>query len=67
MNKIIGLIVLLGGLYLGYQAHWFDEIINYVVDSYEKEKEEKVIYEPDGSITTIRHKNIIEILSGTNK
>lgn len=59
MGRILAWIVLLAGLFIGYQAHWFDGILEYFSNS---SKQEKVIIEPDGSTTTVKYKNVFDIL-----
>ncbi len=64
MGKILGWIVVLGLLYFGYQAGWFTSIVNYFTDAYDKSRQEQVIESSDGTVTTVRYRNIFDMLSG---
>ena len=64
MGKAIGLLILAGIIFYAYQAGWFATITNYFVDSAEKARQEQVIYEEDGSITTVRYRSPLQMLFG---
>ena len=64
MGKVLGWIVVIGLIYFGYQAGWFTSIINYFTDSYDKARQEQVIENPDGSVTTVKYRNIFDMLAG---
>ena len=60
--KNFGWLVLLGVLYFGWQAGWFDQIISYFSESARNSRAEQVIEEEDGSITTVRYRNVFDLL-----
>ena len=65
--KNFGWLVLLGILYYGWQAGWFDAIIDYFSESSRAAREEQVIEHEDGSITTVKYRNVFDVLtSGKN-
>jgi diacylglycerol kinase len=62
MKWIVWLLVI-GALYFAYQVGMFNSIYDYVVDSISTASKEKVIQEEDGSVTTVRYKNIFDLFS----
>ena len=62
MGKAIGWIIVAVVLFYAYQAGWLAAITNYFVDSAEKTRNEQVIYEEDGSITTVRYRSPLQML-----
>ncbi len=62
MQKLLVWIVVLGGLYMGYKAGWFDFITQYFSESAAKARQEQVIENEDGSITTVRYRNVFDLL-----
>ncbi len=64
MGKIAGWIILIVLIVVGYQAGWFNSIINYFSESSRQARQERVIEESDGSVTTVKYRNIFDILSG---
>ena len=64
MVKVFGWLIVLAILYFGWQAGWFNSIISYFSDSARAARQERVIEEEDGSITTVRYRNVIDILTG---
>ena len=60
--KNFGWLVLLGILYFGWQVGWFDQIISYFSESARNARAEQVIEEEDGSITTVRYRNVFDLL-----
>ncbi len=64
MRQIIGILVLAAIAWYGYQAGWFSAIANYFSDSYSKAKQEQVVRESDGSVTTVRYRSFLDILTG---
>lgn len=64
MGKAIGWLIVAGIIFYAYQAGWFAAITNYFVDSAEKARQEQVIYEEDGSITTVRYRSPLQMLFG---
>ena len=50
--KNFGWLVLLGILYYGWQAGWFDAIIDYFSESSRAAREERVIEHEDGLVST---------------
>lgn len=64
MLKVFGWLIVLAILYFGYQAGWFTSIINYFDESSRAAREERVIEHEDGSITTVKYRNVLDILTG---
>lgn len=62
MGKAIGWLIVAGILFYAYQAGWFAVITNYFIDSAEKTRSEQVIYEEDGSVTTVRYRSPLQML-----
>ena len=50
--KNFGWLILLGLLYFGWQAGWFDQILNYFSESSKQSRAEQVIEEEDGNTRT---------------
>ena len=61
MQKLISWIILVVVVYLMWQAGVFTGIKNYFVDSYNKSKEEQVIYQEDGTVRTIKYRSIFDL------
>ena len=64
MGRIVGWLIIIGLVYYGFQAGWFTSIANYFKDSYNKARQEQVIENPDGSVTTVKYRNIFDMLAG---
>ena len=64
MGKIFGWVVVIVLIIVAFKAGWVDSMIGYFDSSYSKAKQEKVIQEADGSTTTIRYRNIFDVLAG---
>ena len=62
MQKLVGWIIFFTIVYFGHQAGWFDYVINYFSDASRQAREERVIEHPDGSITTVKYRNIFDLL-----
>ncbi len=62
MGKLVGWIVVLAVLFFAYQAGYFNPILDYFKLSAAKAGQEEVIEHEDGSITTVRYRNIFNIL-----
>ena len=54
-------------LFFAWKAGWFDSIVNYFVHTEEYSRQEHVIQEDDGSVTTVRYRNIVDIVTGRNE
>ncbi len=67
MFRIFGWLIVLAILYFGYQAGWFNAIINYFSESARQARQERVIEHEDGSYTTVKYRNVFDVLtSGKN-
>lgn len=64
MFKLFVWLLVFAGIYFAYQAGWFNSIINYFEESARQARQERVIEEEDGSITTIKYRNVIDLLTG---
>lgn len=64
MYKLFLWLVFLLALFFAYKAGWFNSIVNYFVETDRYSKQEKVIENPDGSVTSVRYRNIIDIVTG---
>ncbi len=64
MGKVFGWIVVIVLIIVACKAGWVNSVINYFDSSYTKAKQERVIEESDGSVTTVRYRNIFDILTG---
>lgn len=62
MGRAFGWVVFLLILFIAYQAHWLDNIIDYISYTFNTSKQEKTIHNPDGSTTTVRYKNVFDII-----
>lgn len=62
MLRVFGWLIVLIILYYGYQAGWFTGIINYFSESSKNAREERVIEHEDGSITTVKYRNVFDFL-----
>ena len=62
MGRIIGQLIIIGLVYYGFQAGWFTSIANYFKDSYNKARQEQVIENSDGTITTVRYKSFFDLI-----
>ncbi len=61
MFKVLMWMALLIALFYAYQAGWFHNIANYFSESEKFGRQERVIEEEDGSITTVRYRNIFDM------
>ena len=57
-------LILLGLLYFGWQAGWFNGITEYFSEANKQARQEKVIYHEDGSYDTVKYRNVIDLLLG---
>ncbi len=64
MYKVFLWIIFFIALYFAYQAGWFHNIANYFSESEKFGRQERVIEEEDGSITTVRYRNVFDIVTG---
>ncbi len=64
MFKLIVWIIIFAGIYFAYQAGFFNGIINYFNESAIQARQEKVIEHEDGSYTTVRYRNVFDLLLG---
>ena len=64
MFKLFVWLLVFVGIYFAYQAGWFNSIISYFEESARQARQERVIEEEDGSITTIKYRNVIDLLTG---
>lgn len=62
MGKAVGWIALAILLFYAYQTGWFASIMEYFSISADKARNEQVIYEDDGSITTVRYRSPLQML-----
>ncbi len=62
MGKFIGWIVVLAVIFFAYQAGFFNGILDYFKMSAAKAGQEEVIEHEDGSITTVRYRNVFNVL-----
>ncbi len=67
MLRIFGWLIFLAVVYYGWQAGWFSPVVNYFSEASRAAREEKVIEHEDGSITTVKYRNVFDVLtSGKN-
>lgn len=64
MFKVFVWFIVLAGLYFAYQSGWFNSIVNYFSESAAKARQEKVIEHEDGGYTTVKYRNVIDLLTG---
>ena len=64
MKQIIGWIIFLGLIWYAYQAGWITGAIDGVHEYYRNIKQPQVTEEADGTITTVRYRNLGDILTG---
>ncbi len=64
MKNALGWILLILVIIIAYKAGWLESIKNYFVNSSELSGKTEVIQEPDGSTTTIRYKNVVDLILG---
>ena len=62
MLRVFGWLIVLIILYYGYQAGWYTGIINYFSESSKNAREERVIEHEDGSISTVKYRNVLDFL-----
>lgn len=62
MQRLLVWVVVIAGLFMGYKAGWFDFIIQYFSNSSAKARQEQVIENEDGSTTTVRYRNVFDLL-----
>lgn len=63
MDKIVLWIVILLGVFMAYQAGWLNGVLEYFGQT-KNYGQERVIEEEDGTISTIRYRNIVDIMTG---
>ena len=61
MQKLVSWIIFFVIVYFAYQAGWFNNMINYFSESSRQAREERVIEHPDGSITTVKYRNVLDM------
>ncbi len=64
MFKILMWIVVFIAIFYAYQAGWFNNIANYFSESAKYGRQERVIEEDDGSITTVKYRNVFDLILG---
>ncbi len=64
MFKLIVWIIIFAGIYFAYQAGMFNSIINYFDASAAKARQEKIIEHEDGGYTTVKYRNVFDLLLG---
>ena len=62
MLRVFGWLIVLIILYYGYQSGWFTGIINYFSESSRNARQERVIEHEDGSISTVKYRNVFDLL-----
>ena len=62
MLRVFGWLIVLMILYYGYQSGWFNGIINYFSESSRNARQERVIEHEDGSISTVKYRNVFDFL-----
>ena len=62
MLRVFGWLIVLMILYYGYQSGWFTGIINYFSESSKNARQERVIEHEDGSISTVKYRNVFDFL-----
>lgn len=63
MKAIMTRIIIIGILvFLAYKFGWIENIKNYFEKTAEMSKQEQVIYEPDGSVTKIKYRNVLNMI-----
>ena len=64
MGKLFFWVIVILLIFVGYKAGVFDPVVNYFSESAKQARQEKIIQEEDGSITTVRYRNIFDLLLG---
>ena len=64
MRDLVKWVIIIGVLVFGYFAGWFNPIINYFQKSAEYAKQEQVIQESDGSVTTVKYRSFFDVMTG---
>ena len=64
MGKLFFWVIVILLIVGGYKAGVFDPVVNYFSESAKYARQEKIIQEEDGSITTVRYRNIFDLLLG---
>lgn len=64
MFKVFIWFIVLAGLYYAYQVGLFNNIMNYFSESSAQARQEKIIEHEDGGYTTVRYRNVIDLLMG---
>ncbi len=64
MKSLLGWIIFIAVVWFGWQAGWFQSIVNYFTHSQALSGKEQVIEEPDGSTTTVKYRNAIDLMLG---
>ena len=62
MLRAFGWLIVLMILYYGYQVGWFNGIMNYFSESSKNARQERVIEHEDGSISTVKYRNVFDLL-----
>lgn len=62
MVRVFVWLLIIGAAYFAYQAGFFHNIGNYFSESAAKARQEKVIEHEDGSYTTIKYRNVFDVL-----
>lgn len=65
--RVFGWLILLAAIFFGYQQGWFDFVIDYFSESSRNAREERVIEHEDGSITTVKYRNVFDVLTSGKK
>lgn len=67
MLRVFGWLIVLAVLYFGYQAGWFNFIVDYFSDSAKQARQERIIEHEDGSYTEVKYRNVFDVVfSGKN-
>lgn len=64
MGKALGWIVFAIFVYYAWNAGWLHSINQYFSESADKARQEQVIYEEDGSITTVKYRSPLQMFLG---
>ena len=62
MKDIAIIIIVCLVLFAAYKVGFFNPIFDYFKTSSEMTQQEKVIHEEDGSVTTVRYKNVVDFV-----
>ncbi len=64
MFKVFVWLVVFACIYFAYQAGLFNSINSYFKEYTEKAKQEQIIEHEDGSYSTVRYRNVFDLLLG---